>query len=38
MLLLVAPIILGTNVSSLVKILEGNGESPIFVQKVTEMN
>ena len=37
MLLLVAPIILGTNVSSLVKILEGNGESPIFVQKVTEM-
>ena len=34
---LVAPIILGTNVSWLVKILEGNGESPIFVQKVTEM-
>ena len=25
------------NVSSLVKILEGNGESPIFVQEVTEM-
>lgn len=38
MLFLVAPIILGTNVSWLVKILEGDGGgSPIFVQKVTEM-
>jgi hypothetical protein len=37
MLFLGAPVILVTNASWLVKILEGSGESPIFVQKVTEM-